>query len=137
MKDLLSKKSLQPLYAVLILLVLFCAAPIIRGPRGFGLHMYLIIKGGVESASGYYIWLNIIVSAIFVGLAVPALRQLLDERVESLVRLIGSGFLVLFMIFTILQLKGLAWGWGLWMLIILNTLLALNVYLNFKSNYKK
>lgn len=73
MQNFLSNKTMQIVYAGIILLLLICAAPILSGPRGFGLSMYCIFgPGSSGSFRGFYMWINIIVSAIFILLAVPA-----------------------------------------------------------------
>lgn len=134
MNNFLSNKSLQPLYAGIILLLLICTAPILSGPGGFGLDMYPILKmGGTSSLVGLYMWVNIIVSIAFILLAVPAVTAKLDAKTEGLIRLIGSCALTFFMVITLINLRHLAWGWGLWLIILLTILLFVNVVLNQKA----
>lgn len=133
MNNFLSNKSLQTLYAGLILLLLICTAPILSGPRGFGLNMYPILKmGGLSSLVGLYMWVNIIVSIVFILLAVPAVIAKIEAKTEGLIRLIGSCALTFFMVITLINLRHLAWGWGLWLIILLTILLLANVVLDQK-----
>lgn len=132
MKELLSKKSLQPAYAAAIFLLLICAAPLRSGPRGIGLDMYDILHHFSESMLGYYIWVNLIVSALFILLAVPGVGNMVKEKTQERIRRIGCGFLAFFMVMSLLGMKHLAWGWGMWLIILLTTLLIVNVVLNRK-----
>lgn len=134
MNDVLSNKSLQPLYAAAILLLLLCTAPILSGPRGYGMNMYTVLKMGGNSLLGIYMWINLIVSAIFILLAIPAVLKKVDEKTQGMLRLISSAVLAFFMIVTLINLRHLAWGWGLWLIIILTVLLVVNVYMNRKAN---
>lgn len=132
MKELLSKKSLQSAYAAAIFLMLVCAAPLRSGPRGFGLDMYDILHHFSESMLGYYIWVNLIVCALFILLAVPGVGSLVKEKADERIRRIGCGFLTFFMVMALLGMKHLAWGWGMWLIILLTILLIINIILNWK-----
>ena len=133
MNEFLAKKSLQTYYAGAILLLLLCTAPILSGPRGFGLSMYGILSFGTSSLVGFYMWVNIIVSALFTLLAVPVVFDKTNEKTKGLIRLIGSAVQTFFMVVTLLDLRHLAWGWGLWLIALLTILLFVNVMLNRKE----
>lgn len=136
MNDFLTNKKLQPLYALVILLLLLCTAPILSGPRGFGLDMYYALTMRSDLLT-IYMWINLIVSACFILLTVPAAAKMVDEKLQGQIRFIGSGVLTGFMIITLLSFRHLAWGWGLWCVIILTVLQFVNVYLNRKADKAK
>ncbi|MDR0660248.1 MAG: hypothetical protein LBG19_05490 [Prevotellaceae bacterium] len=137
MDNFLSKKSLQPIYAVAILLLLLCAVPIFSGPGEFGVDMYSVLKGWGSGVMGFYIWISILVPIVFILLAIPSVSQKLDSRTDLLVRLIGSGVLLFFMIIALLSIKHFAWGWGLWIIVILTVLLFINVMLGYRNSTPK
>ena len=78
-------------------------------------------------------WVNIIVCALFILLAVPVVFGKMNEKTKGLIRLIGSAVQMFFMVFTLLDLRHLAWGWGLWLIVLLTILLFINVMLNRKE----
>ncbi|MCC8062479.1 MAG: hypothetical protein LIO68_04460 [Rikenellaceae bacterium] len=133
MKDFLSNKKLQTLYAGLILLLLFCAAPIISGPRGFGVSMYSILGEGVFANVAVYLVFNILIAVLFLLLPVPAVFGGVSEKVKAIIRLAGICLLAFVMLITLLSIWRLAWGWGLWLIVILTILLFVNVLLNNKD----
>lgn len=136
MNNFLTNKTLQPIYALVILLLLLCTAPILSGPRGFGLDMYYALTMRSDLLT-FYMWLNLIVSACFILLAIPAVVKKLDEKLQGQIRFIGSSVLTGFMIITLLSFRHLAWGWGLWIIIVLTVLQFVNVYLNRKADKAK
>ena len=133
MKDFLSNKKWQTLYAGLILLLLFCAAPIISGPRGLGVSMYSIFGAGVFANVAVYLVFNILIAVLFLLLPVPAVFGGVSEKVKAIIRLAGICLLAFVMLITLMGIWRMAWGWGLWLIVILTILLFVNVLLNNKD----